>query len=86
MIYALNWQPFGGKILQIYPKRVKARKQGHLPIGGAFYLLQYDWLKGSHMTKVKVLCLPHETDYSYSCEFVVPNTPYAITHNLYHQR
>ncbi len=32
---------------------------------------QYDWLKGSHMTKVHVLWLPNETDYSY-CELVAP--------------
>ena len=38
-----------------------------------FYIAQYDWLKGSHMTKV--IWLPNETDYSY-CEFVAPNTPY----------
>ena len=38
-----------------------------------FYLSQYDWLKGSHMTKV--VWLPNETDYSY-CEFVAP-IPYS---------
>ncbi len=54
---------------------MKARKQGHLTIGGAFIcrnIAQYDWLKGSHMTKV--VWLPNETDYSYF-EFVAPNTP-----------
>ncbi len=35
---------------------------------------QYDWLKGSHMTKV--VWLPNETGYSY-CDFVAPNTPYC---------
>ena len=35
-------------------------------------MLQYNWLNGSHMTKV--LWLPNETDASY-CEFVAPNTP-----------
>ncbi len=38
-------------------------------------MLQYDGLKGSHMTKV--VWLPNETDYSY-CEFVVPYTPYSV--------
>ncbi len=38
---------------------------------------QYDWLKGSHRTKV--VWLPKETDYSY-CEFVAPNTPYYDWH------
>ena len=37
---------------------------------------QYDWLKGSHMTKL--VWLPNETDYSY-CEFVAPNTPHWLT-------
>ncbi len=40
-----------------------------------FYLSQYDWLKGSHMTKV--VWLPNKTDYSY-CEIVAPNTPYLF--------
>ena len=38
-------------------------------------MAQYDWLKGSHMTKV--VWLSKETDYSY-CEFVAPNTPYNV--------
>ncbi len=40
-----------------------ARKLGHLMIRGAFIIMaQYDWLKGSHVTKV--VWLPNETDYS----------------------
>ncbi len=66
----LHWR---GKFPKIPERRVKARKLGHLTIGGAF-ICRYDWLKGSHMTKV--VWLPNETDYSY-CEFVAPNTPYS---------
>ncbi len=57
------------------------RKNGKGPKTGAshdwrsFYLSQYDWLKGSHMSRV--VWLPNETDYS-CCEFVAPNTPYII--------
>ncbi len=36
---------------------------------------QYDWLKGSH--KTKVVWLPNETDYTY-CKFVAPNTSYSL--------
>ncbi len=47
-------------------------------MGGAFISVsQYDWLKGSNMTRnmTKVVWLWNETDYSY-CEFVAPNNPY----------
>ncbi len=44
----------------------------------SFYLSQYDWLKGSHVTKV--VWFPNETDYSY-CELVVPNTPYSLSYS-----
>ncbi len=39
---------------------------------------QYDWLKGSHMTKV--IWLPNETDYSY-CEFVAQILPIGWQYN-----
>ena len=55
-------------------KKGKGAKTGAPHDWRSFYLLQYDCLKGSHMTKV--VWLPNETDYSY-CEFVVPNTPYC---------
>ncbi len=51
----------------------KVAKTGTSHDWRSFYLSQYDWLRGSHMTKV--VWLASETDYSY-CEFVAPNTPY----------
>ncbi len=41
--------PLTGKFSE---ERVKVQRQGHLTIGIANYLSQYDWLKGSRMTKV----------------------------------
>ena len=67
--------PLEGKMPKIPEKRVKARKTGAPEDWRSFYhvyMLQNDWLKGSHMTKV--VWLSNETDYSY-CEFVAPNTP-----------
>ncbi len=55
-------------------KKGKDAKTGASHYWRSFYLSQYDWLKGSHMTKV--LWLPNEIDYAY-CEFVAPNTPYS---------
>ena len=53
-------------------RKGKGAKTGASYDWKGFYLLQYDWLKGSHMTKV--VWLPNEIN-SY-CEFVAPNTPY----------
>ena len=63
-------------MLEIFPKipeivKGKGAKTGASHDWGSFYLSQYDWLKGSHITKV--VRLPN--DYSY-CEFVAPNTLY----------
>ncbi len=67
--------PLAGKFSEDTRKNSKGAKTGASHNWRSFYLSQYDWLKGSHMTKV--VWLPHETDYSY-CEFVAPNTPYFI--------
>ena len=56
-------------------KKGKGAKTGAPHDWRSFYMSQYDWLNGSHMTKV--IWLPNETDYSY-CEFVAPNTPYYL--------
>ncbi len=61
-----------GKFSEDTQKKGKGMKTGASHDWRSFYLLQYDWLKGRHMTKV--VWFPNETDYSY-CEFVVPNTP-----------
>ncbi len=63
--------PLAGKFSEDTQKKGVGTKTG--ASHPRFYLSQYDWLKGSHMTKV--VWLPNETDYSY-CEFVAPNTPY----------
>ncbi len=65
--------PLAGKFSEDTRQKVKARKQGAAHDWRSFYLSQYDWLKGSHMTKV--VWLPNENDYSYR-EFVAPNTSY----------
>ncbi len=65
--------PLAGKFSEDTQKKGKGAKTGASHDWRSFYLSQYDWLKGSHITKV--VWLPNETDYSY-CEFVVPNTPY----------
>ncbi len=65
--------PLAGKVSQDTRKKGKGAKTGASHDWWSFYLSQYDWLKGSHMTKV--VWLPSETDYSYY-EFVAPNTPY----------
>ncbi len=66
--------PLAGKFSEDTRKKGKGAKTGASHDWRSFCLSQYDWLKGSHMTKV--LWLPNETDYSY-CEFVAPNTPYS---------
>ncbi len=63
------FKPFGGKIFEDTRKKGEGAKTGASHDWWSYYLSQYDWLKGSHMTKV--VWLPNETDYSY-CEFVVP--------------
>ncbi len=63
--------PLAGKIREDARKKGKGAKTGAPHDWRGFYLSQYDWLKGSHMTKVG--WLPNETDYSY-CEFVASNT------------
>ncbi len=67
--------PLAGKFSEDTRKRGKGAKTRASHDRRSFYLSQYDWLKGSHMTKV--VWLPNETDYSYR-EFVAPNTPYCI--------
>ncbi len=64
-----------GKFSEDARKKGKGAKTGSSHDWRSFYLSQYDWLKGSHMTKV--VWLTNETDYSY-CEFVAPNTPYSV--------
>ncbi len=66
--------PLVGKFSEDTRKKGKGGKTGASHDWGSFYLSQYDWLKGSHMTEV--VWLPNEIDYSY-CEFLVPNTPYC---------
>ena len=65
--------PLAGTFSEGTRKKGKGAKTGASHDWRNFYLSQYDWLKGSHMTKV--VWVPNETDYSY-CEFVGPNTPY----------
>ena len=63
--------PLAGKFSEDTRKKGKGAKAGAPHDWRRFYMSQYDWLKGSHMTKV--VWLPNETDYSY-CEFVAPDT------------
>ncbi len=67
--------PLAGKFSENTQKKGKGAKTRAPHDWPSFYMSQYDWLKGSHMTKV--VWLPKETDYSY-CKFVAPNTPYCI--------
>ncbi len=62
-----------GKCSEDTRKKGNGAKTGTSHDWRSFYLSQYDWLNGSHMTKV--VWLPNETDHSY-CEFIAPNTPY----------
>ncbi len=64
--------PLAGKFSEDTREKGKGANTGASHDWRSFYLSQYDWLKGSHMTKV--VWLLNETDYSY-CEFVAPNTP-----------
>ncbi len=66
--------PLAGKFSEDTRKKDNGAKTGASHDWWSFYLSQYDWIKGSHMTKV--VWFPNETDYSY-CEFVAPNTPYC---------
>ncbi len=66
--------PLAGKFSEDTRKKGKGTKTGVSHDWRSFYLSQYDWLKGSRITKV--VWLPNETDYSY-CEFAAPNTPYC---------
>ncbi len=61
--------PLEGKFSEDTRKKGKGAKTGASHDWRSFSLSQYDWLKGSHMTKVVWLLI--ETDYSY-CEFVAP--------------
>ncbi len=74
MVNREYFKPLGGKISEDTRKKDKGTKTGASHDWRSVYLSQYDWLKGSLMTKVG--WLPNETDYSY-CEFVAPNTPYS---------
>ncbi len=67
--------PLAGKCSEDTRKKCKGAKTGASHDWRSFYLSQYDWLKGGHMTKV--VWLPKETDYSYG-EFVAPNTPHSV--------
>ncbi len=66
------FKPLGGKFSEDTPKKGKGANTGRTHHWRSFYSSQYDWLKGSRMTKV--VWLPNETDYSY-CEVVAQNTP-----------
>ena len=55
--------PLAGKCSEDTRKKGKGAKTGASHDWRNFYLAQYDWLKGSHMTKV--VWLLNETDYSY---------------------
>ncbi len=44
--------PLAGKISEDTRKKGKGAKTGASVDWRSFYLSQYDWLKGSHMTKV----------------------------------
>ncbi len=55
--------PLAGKLSEDTRKEGKGAKTGASHDWRSFYLSQYDWLKGGHMTKV--VWLPNETDYSY---------------------
>ncbi len=68
-------KPLAGIFFEDTRKKGKGAKTGASHDWRSLYLSQYDWLKGSHMSKV--VWLPNETVYSY-CEFVAPNTPYYI--------
>ncbi len=67
--------PLAGKVSEDTRKKGKGAKTGASHDWRSFHLSQYDWLKGSHMTKV--VWLPNETDYSYS-EFVAPILPIGL--------
>ncbi len=67
--------PLAEKFSEDTRKKGKGAKTGASHDWRSLYLSQYDWLKGSHMTKV--VWLLNETDYSY-CYFVAPNTPYYM--------
>ncbi len=67
--------PLAGKFSEDTRKKGKGAKTGASHDWQRFYLSQYDWLKGSHMTKV--VWLPTESDYSH-CKFVAPNTPFSL--------
>ncbi len=68
-------KPLAGKFSENTRKKGKGAKTVASHDWRSFYLSQYDWLKGSHMTKV--VWLPSETDYSYG-ECVAPNTVLPI--------
>ncbi len=72
--------PLAGKFSEDTRKKGKGTKTGASHNWRSFYLSQYDWLNGSHMTKV--VWLPNETYNSY-CEFVASNTPYSFTHKSF---
>ncbi len=69
-----------GKFSKGTQKKGQGAKIGASHDWRSFYLSQYNWLKGSHMTKV--VWLPNETDYS-DCEFLAPNTPYLVNSNKF---
>ncbi len=52
--------PLAGKFLEGTRKKGKGAKTGVSHDWRSYYLSQYDWLKGSNMTKV--VWLPNETD------------------------
>ncbi len=72
--------PLKGKFCEDTQKKGKGAKAGASHDWRSFYLSQYDWLKGSHMTKG--VWLPNETDYSY-CDFV--GAKYSLLKYLYPQ-
>ncbi len=57
--------PLAGKLSEDTRKNGKGPKTVASHDWRSFYLSQYEWLKGSHMTKV--VWLPNETDYLCAC-------------------
>ncbi len=80
---SFNRNPLAGKFSDDTRKKGTGAKSGASHDWRSFYLSQYDWLKGSHMTKV--VWLPNETGYSY-CKLVAPNTAYSTNQHSIHNR
>ncbi len=60
---SIDLNPLAGKFSEDTRKKDKGTKTGTSHDSRSFYLSQYDWLKGRHITEV--VWLPNGTDYSY---------------------